>query len=114
MLKLGPKSESFAAGILDLATQDDSFLPRSFDLQEPQQDRALREKLRPILIEVARLHEALQDTELLLGSDLYVAALEIYAAAKQHGRSEANETLLAEFGRRFARQGKKKASDPNS
>jgi hypothetical protein len=65
------------------------------------------------VVELTRLHEAMQDTELLLGSDLYVAALEIYAAAKQHGRSETNDRLLAEFGRRFARQGKKKASDPN-
>ncbi|WP_309714425.1 hypothetical protein [Armatimonas sp.] len=113
LLKLGPKSEVFAVGMVDLATQDDSFLPRSFELEEPQQDRALREKLRPIRIEITRLNEALDDTDLLLGSDLYVAALEIYAAAKQHGRSEANDTLLAEFGRRFARQGKKKASDPN-
>ena len=36
LLKLGPKSESFAVGMVDLATQDDSFLPRSFDLEEPQ------------------------------------------------------------------------------
>ena len=99
--------------MLDLAGQDDSFLPRSFALEETQQDRALREKLRPIVVELTRLQEAMQDTELLLGSDLYAASLEIYAAAKQHGRSEANDTLLADFGRRFARQGKKKASDPN-
>jgi hypothetical protein len=113
LLKLGPKSEAFAAGMVDLAGQDDSFLPRSFDLEEVQQDRALREKLRPIRIAVAQLHEVLEDTELLLGSDLYVAALEIYAAAKRHGGSDANDQLLAEFGRRFAGQGKKKASPPN-
>jgi hypothetical protein len=61
--------------MVDLAGQDDSFLPRSFDLEETQ--------------------------------------LEIYAAAKRHGGSEANDQLLAEFGRRFAGQGKKKASNPN-
>jgi hypothetical protein len=113
LLKLGPKSEAFAAGMVDLATQDDSFLPRSFELEETQSDRALREKLRPIIIEAVRLSESLQDTELLLGSDIYVAALEIYAAAKRHGKSEANDQLLADFGRRFAGQGKRKAPSTN-
>lgn len=113
LLKMGPKSEAFAFGMHDMAAQDDSFLPRSLDMDEAQQDRVLRQQLRPIVIEFVRLHEALQDTDLLLGSDIYVTALEIYAAAKRHGKSEANDALLAQFGRRFAGQGKKKASDPN-
>ena len=85
--KMGDKSRAFVSGALQLAEQDDSFLPRSFDVAEMLKDEDLYTAMTQIFVALAILFEKLQDKMQLTGSDLYVAGLEIYDAAKRKGAS---------------------------
>jgi hypothetical protein len=104
--KMGDKSRTFVQQALTIAEQNDSFLPRSFDIAEMRKDVMLTESLYPILVAVTQLKELLEDTYKLAGSDAYSAALVIYSSAKRNGQGEALEGLLDTLGQRFARKSK--------
>lgn len=105
--KLGDKSAGFVHHADVLARQDDSFLPRNFDLPEFQSDAALFAALAPIRAALMQLTEKVDDTTMLVGSEAYVAALIVYQNAQLNGRGEGFDTLLDELSRRFARKTRK-------
>ena len=105
--KMGDKSRAFVQAALTLAEEDDSFLPRSFDVAEMRQDEDLYTALAQIATSLTILKEKLDDTMLLIGSDLYVAALEVYAAARRSGNTQGLDQLVDALGQRFARKSKK-------
>ena len=109
LLKMGDKSRAFVGQALVVAEQDDSFLPRSFDVAEMRQDVELIEALSPIMTAVTQLNELLGDTFALAGSDAYAAALVVYSQAKRNGKGAALDTLADSLGQRFARKSKDKA-----
>jgi hypothetical protein len=114
--KMGDKSRAFVAQALALAEQDDSFLPRSFEVANFRKDVDLTEALLPILTAMSKLRELLEDTYILAGSEAYVAALVVYQAAKTHGKDSALDGSLDALGRRFARKSRGNSGDlpPNS
>jgi hypothetical protein len=105
--KMGTKSEGFVHHADVLARQDDSFLPRNFDLPEFQSDASLFAALAPIRARLMRLTEKVDDTTMLVGSEAYVAALIVYQNAQLNGRGEGFDALLDELSRRFARKTRK-------
>lgn len=102
--KMGDKSRAFVNQALALAEQDDSFLPRSFDVAEMRKDVDLTNQLLPIITALTQLLELVEDTNMLAGSDGYTAGLIVYNSAKRNGRGEALDNLLDALGRRFARK----------
>ncbi len=106
LAKMGDKSRAFVSQALTIAEQDDSFLPRSFDVAEMRQDVELIESLSPIIAAVTQLQELLGDTYALAGSDAYSAALLVYSAAKRSGKGVALDQLADALGQRFARKAK--------
>jgi hypothetical protein len=69
--KLGDKSEGFVHHADVLARQDDSFLPRNFDLPEFQSDAALFAALAPIRAALMQLTEKVDDTTMLVGRRMW-------------------------------------------
>src|SRR4051812_39327210 len=67
--KMGNKRRSFVMDALTLAEQDDSFLPRSFDVAEMRKDVELTESLAPIVVAMMQLAELIDDTYTLTGSE---------------------------------------------
>lgn len=112
--RMGDKSRAFCLAALALAEQDDSFLPRSFDVAEMRKDEDLYTAMLAVYTALAIMFEKLQDTMQLAGSDLYVAALEIYNAAKRQGGSSTGglDQLLDALGQRFAHRPKKDGGEP--
>lgn len=102
--KMGDQSRTFVSRALEVATQDDSFLPRSFDVAEMRKDVDLVNALEPIRIALARLAEGVDDTLTRAGSEAYSAGLVVYQAARANGRGGALDTVADELGRRFARK----------
>lgn len=113
LVKMGDKSRPFVEQTLLLAEQDESFLPRSFDVPAMRQDKQLYDSMSPILIQTAMLFEAIQDTMLLVGSDLMVNALDIYNSAKRSNHGLALDSLVPLLGRRFSRKSGKDDGDDN-
>lgn len=104
LVKMGDKSRPFVEQALLLAERDESFLARSFDVPAMRQDKELYDSMSPIFVQMSMLFEAVQDTMLLVGSDLMVNALEIYSSAKRTNHGVALDSLVPLLGRRFARK----------
>ena len=99
--KMGDKSRAFVERTLEVARQDVSFLPRNLDIEAFARDLALWMQLESLRSRVARLAELLDDTQLAAGSEAYLAALEVYAAAKRSGRGAGLDDLIDRVGQRF-------------
>jgi hypothetical protein len=105
--KMGDKSRAFVQKALELAQQNEGILPRAFDLEEMRKDVQLAADLYPILLAIAQLHEWVDDTYLVVGSEAYAGALLIYNAAKMNNIGGLDDAL-DELGKRFARKARGK------
>jgi hypothetical protein len=102
--KLGDKSRAFVDRCLELARQDDSFLPRKFKVEDFGTDLALYTALEPLRQRLATLLELVEDTQMLAGSEAYLDALDVYDAAKRAGLGAGLDQLLDRVSRRFAKR----------
>ncbi len=108
--RLGDKSRGFVVKALEVATQNPDFLPRSFDIEEMRKDMELFEALYPIVLAVSQLQELLDDTVAVVGSEAYMAALEVYNYAKATKGNAGLEAAVDDMARRFARKSSSGAS----
>lgn len=102
--KMGDKSRAFVSKALEVATQNQDFLPRSFDLEEMRRDVEMFEALYPLLLSLNQLQELMDDTYVAFGSEAYAAALLVYNYAKASGKGAGLDAVVDEMGRRFARK----------
>jgi hypothetical protein len=100
--RFGDKSIAFVNKALELALQNDEFLPRSFNVDEFKKDVELYTKLYSILQPLRGLLEKVEDTYLEVGAEAYSAALVVYNSAK-NSRQELTglESVLDDLGKRF-------------
>jgi hypothetical protein len=110
MLKMGDKNLDFVTKALELASQNQDFLPRSFDVAEMKADVDLLLALVPVMTRLQPLYDLIDDTYMLVGSEAYAAALEVYRYAKQAHLGDGLDPLLGAMGKKFAR--KTAAADP--
>lgn len=104
--KMGDQSRTFVAKALEVATHNQDFLPRSFDVEEMKKDVELYEALRPVRLALGQLVETLDGTSALAGSEAYAAALSVYQYAKTSGKDLGLEAALDDLGKRFSRKAK--------
>lgn len=102
--KMGDKSVAFVRRSVEMAQEGAAYLPGAFDAAEFKNDMALYDALVPFLQKATKLQELLDDTLVLVGSDLYVAALDHYSAAKRSGDTTGLDGLMGELGKRFTRR----------
>ncbi len=110
--KMGDKSRAFVLRALEVATQNDSFLPRSFDVAEMRKDVEITNHLAAIATALAALTELVEDTYILAGSEAYSAALVVYQSAKANGQGEALDDALDSLAQRFARKSNTTTENP--
>lgn len=114
MVKLGDRGLPLVIAALTLGEQDDSFLPRSFDITKLRKDLTLYQQLQPIAVATEHFLELVRDTMTLAGSDALTPALEFYSAAQKHGKGEALTASLEQMGQRFKRKPKSKEEEPDT
>lgn len=102
--KMGDRSVAFVRKSEEMAQEGAAYLPGAFNAAEFKKDLALYDALLPIYQKAVKLHEMIEDTMMLLGSDLFVAALDHYAAAKRHGSTGGLDELMTVLGQRFTRR----------
>ena len=111
LVTLGDKSHAFVDQAAEVAVQNPDLLPRSFDINEFQQDIQLLTSLNRIWIAFSQLGELLDDTILAAGSDAYAAARKVYAYTKIDGTGAGLDELKKMMSQRFARSHKSKKPD---
>lgn len=110
--KMGDKSRAFVEKALEVATQHTDMLPRAFDLETMQRDVALLQLLEPVALAVAQLAELVDDTQVAVGSEAYVAALTVYQYARYSPFGQGLDAVADELGRRFVRRSGRPPSEP--
>lgn len=108
LFRMGPKSQAFCTTALNVAEEHSGIMPRDFDIAAFRQDQDALDVLRPLAMRFDQLNQRMADTELVLGSDLMSAALEVYGlvkgSAKDKGLDQARQALSERFGRNGPRR----------
>ena len=115
--KMGGKSEAFCRQALSVVSQNPQIVNPSLGLASAQADLAALDLLRPRRQRLQKLVERMQDTEILLGSDVMATALEAYGLLKISGKSQGLSALRAGLSTRFKSGARNKrlraANDPD-
>jgi hypothetical protein len=112
VVKMGDGSEAFCRKALDVMSENIALMPRNFDIEEMRNDLVSHDALNARIVRLTKLLEKTRDTDMALGSDVMVAALEGYAFLKAAGKAEGVDALRKLLGKRFDGQGRKSAPDP--
>ena len=83
MPKLGDKTIGFDEKCKTYMAQNPTLVPGFVSVAETDKDRALRLPINDVWREVASLWEALGDTVILIGSEIYMADLSFYQNVRQ-------------------------------
>jgi len=108
--KMGLKSEQFCRETVGILSQNPSIVPPGIGLDAAQADLDALDALRPRFRRLRRLAESAADTELELGSDVMVTALEGYSLLKRIGRNHGLEASRRQISARFNKS--VRAADP--
>jgi hypothetical protein len=106
---MGERSESLCRQTLMLPGQNAQLIPPGYDLTEAQHDLATCDLLHPRFSRLQQLRKA-EDTEMALGSDILIAALEGYALARAIGKGAGIDALKETMATRFS--GRRRTSRP--
>lgn len=113
MAKMGDKSEAFCRQAIMIAAQNKQFLPPNLDVLEAQSDLSNLDRLRPRLHRLQDLLNKASDTDMALGSDIYMFSLDAYGMLKIAGKgSAALDALRESMSVRFSRGSKAKKDTP--
>ncbi|MNJ92921.1 hypothetical protein D3C87_105960 [compost metagenome] len=87
MLKMGDKTLAFVQKALEYASQNEALCPVFLSLPEAKKDYELAAALQAIKQRVSALLRAIEDAEMVAGSEAYDAALIFYNSVKGAARS---------------------------
>lgn len=99
--KMGDGSQAFCRLALQIAEENPALIPPRIDLEEMRRDLDSHDALKQRAVKLTALLEKVRDTQIALGSDVMVAALEIYAVLKAVGKAEGVHALRKQLSKRF-------------
>jgi hypothetical protein len=111
LFKMGSKSETFCRETLAVMDKNRALVPPVMDLNGALASLTTIDALRPRARQILRLAERMQDTALLLGSDVATAARQGYRALQQYGDAHGLEGMRQTLSARFKRRGTRKSAD---
>jgi hypothetical protein len=102
--KIGRKSQTFVLQALAIAKNHPELMPGCFKLDEAHRDLDLFEALNPVLQAIGELHELVEDTQIIVGSEAYAAARLAYQSAKTTGKNMGLEDVVSDVSLRFRKR----------
>ncbi len=101
--KVGPKYHSLALDIIELGRQNPDLIPRGIDFAKIDRDITAYGQSKSLLTHSQRLTGRLLDTKMLLGTDIYLAALAIYHSLKRNAQTDSLQDAIGTIKRGFAK-----------
>lgn len=96
-------TEAFLMQSLQLGQQYPAILPRGMSIDEMAKDMSTRSFLMSIRSRLASLHQRVEDTISICGSEAYQAGLTVYRGARTYGEDLGLDTQVQELSKRFKR-----------
>ena len=115
-LNMGERTVPFVQKAIDYAVRNATFVPTFVNLAELQKDFQAAQYLLQVSKQLAELHNSINDSLLLAGSEAYGAALAIYKNTQQaasHGVAGAVEAA-DDMGTRFPGRKPTKPATPSA
>ncbi|MBN2693133.1 hypothetical protein JXR93_00600 [bacterium] len=109
--KVGDSAIAFVSKAAEIVTHDDSFLPRSFDVDSFKVNIETFTTLGEILKQYEILQQKIVDTHLILADICYRKALDIYKYAKIDGSNGKHKVIIASMSKHFNKPVKKKSEE---
>ncbi|RYD64769.1 MAG: hypothetical protein EOP84_32450 [Verrucomicrobiaceae bacterium] len=103
MSKLGMKNEGLALRIIEAGRLHQNVISRGIDFTKIDRDLTARAQLLGPLNRAQYAVTRLQDARLLLGVDLYAAALSIYNSLRRNAQTASLRAIVDELSQGFAR-----------
>lgn len=91
--KLGQDRVGFVNQAFTLVQQNDSYMPRAFNVEQMEHDVTLMNQLLKVETRLSAFSQVLRDTVLTASSEAYKAALIVYQSAKAYGPEEIQPTV---------------------
>jgi hypothetical protein len=116
LAKMGEKTLSFVEKAHEFASQSPDLIPPFLDMAEFNDDVAIAHNLRPLFLITQQLHENVDDTTMLAGSDAYQDALMFYNSVKIAARQNVLGAKAAyeELRKRFPGHKRKSANEADA
>ena len=95
MAKGGTKSQGIIQQSLSFAAQNATALPGDFNTVEYAKDGALHDQLEAVSMAIAKLNEDVNDTLMVLNSELFLQSVDVYAFAKINNRNGLYDSYLS-------------------
>ncbi len=111
LLKLGGKSIEFSKDAMNTVSNDDSFMYKSFDINEMKSIFDSYNNITNIIDVIEELHKSLIDTQSLLANSLYETSLEIYKNAKNNNKKGEYDVIVEKLAKYFEKKKKEDAKD---
>jgi hypothetical protein len=108
LVKMGDASEPFCRRTHTVMRDNTALVPQVVDVAKMGRDLVSHDALAERQARLARLMEKIGDTDMALGSDIMVAALDGYALLKRVGGADGLHQLRRGLSRRFDGQGSRK------
>ena len=101
--KMGDKTYSFVQKACEHCAQNPDLVPQFLDLEEFKKDVSAFDELRGINARITQISDALNDTQMLTGSDAYSAALMFYNTVKTARKSNVAKagTIYDDLSKRY-------------
>lgn len=106
LAKMGLKNEALALQIIEVGRANPDLIPRGIDFEKIDRDIAARAQVNQLLMPSRRVTSRLDDAKLLLGVDIYAAALAIYHSLKRNAKTTSLQSTVDELSRAFAKTGR--------
>jgi hypothetical protein len=113
--KMGEKTFSFVEKSFELAKLNPDLCPPYLDMNAFTEDFRDARGLLPLLVTLSQVVENIEDTQLLAGSEAYLAALTFYNSVKQAASQDVSgaKAVYEELKKRFPRT-KRRNDNPNT
>lgn len=107
--KMGEGTEPFVEKVLDYVKTHSNFNPPYLEVKNMEVDFNSVKELHSIITPLEKIIDRIKDTEMLAGSEAYVAALSYYNSVKMGMKLQLPEaeSIYDDLKERFKRQGKK-------
>ncbi len=112
--KLGMKNEGLALRIIEAGRLHPDVLSRGIDFAKIDRDLIARAQLLGPLNRAQHAVTRLQDVRLLLGVDLYAAALSIYNSLRRNAQTASLRAIVEELSQGFARPRRNQTTEPET
>lgn len=111
--RIGNKTENWSRKVMQYMAEQPGFNPAFIDVDETRKDFDARESLKPLLNEIETIKDLLDDTILILGSDLYQSNLSYYQNVRLLAAQNVNgaKAIYDDLSAQFPRNGRRKKSE---